>query len=169
MVETWERQTSARHELECLQIQEHNHTVILMFSTQKKEVSALYSKHMSYFLCSDNKGVRLIAYPERDEGLTSKDQYIKPLLCTLHLNTVDGVKGTHSKVVIRVKFCRNCLKSIPRVLLELLVMYYSLNSARTPIKVHKGDAKWPLFVNKHLFWWSASITLDNDNDVLTEF
>ena len=26
-----------------------------------------------------------------------------------------------------------------------------------------------LFVNKPLFWWSASITLDNNNDVLTDF
>ena len=24
---------------------------------------------------------------------------------------------------------------------------------------------WPLFVNKQLFWWSISKTLDNDNDV----
>ena len=34
----------------------------------------------------------------------------------------------------------------------------------TPIKTHEGDEKWPLFVNKQLFWWSASITLDNNND-----
>ena len=40
--------------------------------------------------------------------------------------------------------------------------------ARTSIKAHKCDGKWPLFVNKQLFWWSASITLDNNNDVLTE-
>ena len=32
-----------------------------------------------------------------------------------------------------------------------------------------GADKWPLFVNKQLFWWSASITLDNNNDVLTDF
>ena len=38
---------------------------------------------------------------------------------------------------------------------------------RTPIKTHRGDEKWPLFVNKQLFWWSASITLDNNNGVLT--
>ena len=25
------------------------------------------------------------------------------------------------------------------------------------------------FVNKQLFWWSASITLDNNNDVSTDF
>ena len=41
--------------------------------------------------------------------------------------------------------------------------------ARTPIKTNKGDEKWPLLVNKQLFWWSASITLDNTNDVLTAF
>ena len=40
--------------------------------------------------------------------------------------------------------------------------------ARTPIKTHKGEGKWPLFVNKQLFWWSASITLDNNNAVLTD-
>ena len=40
--------------------------------------------------------------------------------------------------------------------------------ARTPIKIHKGVEKWPLFVNKQLFWWSASITLDNNNAVLTD-
>ena len=39
---------------------------------------------------------------------------------------------------------------------------------RTPIKTPKGDEKWPLFVNKQLFWWSASITWDNNNDVLTD-
>ena len=37
------------------------------------------------------------------------------------------------------------------------------------IKTHKGDEKRPLFVNKQLFWWSASITLDNNNDVLADF
>ena len=35
-------------------------------------------------------------------------------------------------------------------------------------ETHKGDEKWPLFVNKQLFWWSASITLDNNNGVLTD-
>ena len=34
--------------------------------------------------------------------------------------------------------------------------------------MHSGDEKWPLFVNKLLFWWSASITLDNNNAVLTD-
>ena len=37
------------------------------------------------------------------------------------------------------------------------------------IKTHKGDEKWPLFVNKQLFWWSASVTLDNNKGVLTDF
>ena len=27
---------------------------------------------------------------------------------------------------------------------------------------HIKVMKWPLFVNKPLFWWSASITLDNN-------
>ena len=45
---------------------------------------------------------------------------------------------------------------------------YSWNLAKTPIKTHNGDEKWPLFVNKQLFWWSASITFDNNNAVLTD-
>ena len=40
---------------------------------------------------------------------------------------------------------------------------------RTPIQTHEGDQKWPLFVNKQLFRWLASVTLDNTNDVLTDF
>ena len=47
-------------------------------------------------------------------------------------------------------------------------MYYSWNLARTPIKTLKGAGKWPFFVNKQLFWCSASITWDNNNDVLTD-
>ena len=43
------------------------------------------------------------------------------------------------------------------------------DQARIPIKTHKGDEKWPLFVNKQLFWWSTSIPLNNNNDVLTDF
>ena len=35
-------------------------------------------------------------------------------------------------------------------------------------KTHKGDEKWPLFLNKQLFLWSAPITLDNNNAVLTD-
>ena len=30
------------------------------------------------------------------------------------------------------------------------------NLAKTPIKNHKGDEKWPLFLNKQMFRWSAS-------------
>ena len=52
--------------------------------------------------------------------------------------------------------------------LELLVKYHSSNLAKTPIKPYKGVHKWPVFVNKQLFWWSASITLDNNNAVLTD-
>ena len=59
-------------------------------------------------------------------------------------------------------------ESISKVQLKLLVKYHSLNLAGTPIKTHKGDEKWPLFVNKQLFWWSASITLDSSNDVLPD-
>ena len=38
-----------------------------------------------------------------------------------------------------------------------------------PIEAHLGNEKWPLFLNKQLFCWSASITLDNNNDVPTDF
>ena len=48
-------------------------------------------------------------------------------------------------------FKLNRLKSIPSVQLDLLVKYYSLTLARTPIKTCKGNEKWPLFVNKQLF------------------
>ena len=52
----------------------------------------------------------------------------------------------------------------------VLVKYYSCNLARTPIKTHKNYEKWPLFViNKQLFWWTASITLDINNNVLADF
>ena len=44
----------------------------------------------------------------------------------------------------------------------------SLMKFRTPTKTHKGDEKWPLFGKKQLFWWSASIRLDNNNAVLTD-
>ena len=44
------------------------------------------------------------------------------------------------------------LKSILRVQVELLVKYYLRNLARTPDKTYKGDEKWPLVVNKQLFW-----------------
>ena len=53
--------------------------------------------------------------------------------------------------------------------LELFMKYYSCKLARIPIKTHKGDEKWPLFVNKQLFWWSRSITLENNSDVLADF
>ena len=57
-------------------------------------------------------------------------------------------------------YSKSQVRAIGKVLLIL---------ARTPIKTHKGDGKWPLFENKQLFWWSASITLDNNNDVLADF
>ena len=58
-------------------------------------------------------------------------------------------------------YSKSLLKAIGKVL--------HMKLARTPIKTHEGNGKWPLFVNKQLFWWSASITLDNNNDVLTDF
>ena len=48
-----------------------------------------------------------------------------------------------------------------------MIKYYSWNLASTPTKTYKDYEKWPLRVNKQLFWWFASITLDNNN-VLTD-
>ena len=55
-------------------------------------------------------------------------------------------------------------KSLVRTIGKVLLM----NLARTTIKSYKGDEKWPLFVNQQLFWWSALITLDKNNAVLTD-
>ena len=52
-------------------------------------------------------------------------------------------------------------KSLVRAIGKVFLMKLSL--------AHNGDNKWPLFVNKLLFWWFASITLNNNNDVLTDF
>ena len=51
-----------------------------------------------------------------------------------------------------------------------MIELYSKSVVRAirKVKTHKGDEKWPLFVNKQLFWWSAS-TLDNNSDVLEDF
>ena len=49
---------------------------------------------------------------------------------------------------------------------EIRLKSENLHPCRIPIRTHKSDEKWPLFVNKQLFWWSASITLDNNNEIL---
>ena len=73
-------------------------------------------------------------------------------------------------MVIQVNFCKNELMvkiystSLVRAIGKVLLM----NLARTPIKIHKGDGKWPLLVYKQLLWWSILITYDNNNDVLTD-
>ena len=56
-------------------------------------------------------------------------------------------------------------KSLVRAIGKVLLIK---NLARTSIKICKGDEKWPLFVNNQLFWWSTSITSDNNDDVLTD-
>ena len=56
-----------------------------------------------------------------------------------------------------------CSVGLVRAIGKVLLMKF-----RTPIKTHKVEEKWPLFVNKKLFWWSASISLDNSNAVLTD-
>ena len=58
---------------------------------------------------------------------------------------------TRSKVVIWVK----------RIQTELTVKIWSKSLVRVMGKVL-------LIINKQLFWWFASITLDNNNAVLTD-
>ena len=55
-------------------------------------------------------------------------------------------------------------KSLVRAIGKVLCMEF-----KHQLKPHKDDRKWPLCVNKQLFLWSASITLDNTNCVSTEF
>ena len=57
----------------------------------------------------------------------------------------------------------------PKGLVRAIGKVLLMKLARTTIKTNKGYEKWPLLVNKPLFWWSASIALDNNNDVLTDF
>ena len=74
-------------------------------------------------------------------------------------------------MVIWVKYLQTELmveiysKSLVRAIGKVFLVKMSKN----PIKTHKGDAKWPLFINKQLFWWSTSIPSDNNNGVLTDF
>ena len=83
---------------------------------------------------------------------------------------------TRSTVVIWVNFFQCelmveiCPKGLVRTISKVLLMKFCQNTnfARIPIKTHKGDVKWPLFVNKQLFWQSASITFGNNYDVLTD-
>ena len=51
--------------------------------------------------------------------------------------------------------------SLVRAIGKVICMHFIL--ART------HDGKWPFFVNKQLFWWSASTTLDNNKDILPDF
>ena len=73
-------------------------------------------------------------------------------------------------MVIRVIFFQTelmveiCSERLVRAIGKVLLMKFSKNTNKS----HKRDGKLPLFVNKQLFWWSASITLDNNNDGLTD-
>ena len=70
------------------------------------------------------------------------------------------VKKIQTELMVKI-YSKSLVRAIGKVL--------HMTSSRTPIKTCRGDEKWPLFVNKQLFWWSASIIMDNDNDVLTDF
>ena len=84
-----------------------------------------------------------------------------------------ALKGTQhaTLLVIWVKICQTDFmsgiysKSPVRAICKVLVMKLD----RTPNKTNKSDKKWPLFVNKQLFWWSASITLGNNKIFLQTF
>ena len=69
-------------------------------------------------------------------------------------------KNVQSKLIVEI-YSKSLVRAIGKVFLMKLSQVTILN--------HKGDAKWPLFINKQLFWWSASIALDNNNDVLADF
>ena len=68
------------------------------------------------------------------------------------------VKNIQNELMVEM-YCKSLVIAIGKV----------LHFAGPPIKTHKGDEKWPLFVNKWLFCRSALITLDNNKDVLTDF
>ena len=73
-------------------------------------------------------------------------------------------------MVIRVNFVKAelmveiCSMGLVRAIAKSTTHEIDLEHPLKPIKVMK---KWPLFVNKQLFWWSSLITLDNNNAVLT--
>ena len=46
-------------------------------------------------------------------------------------------------------------KRLVRAIGKVSLMSFSSNTNKT----HQGEGKWPLFVNKQLFWWSISITM----------
>ena len=51
-------------------------------------------------------------------------------------------------------------KSLVTAIGKVSLMTFSWNTNQ------KGDEKWPSFIYRQLFWWSASIILENNNDVL---
>ena len=67
---------------------------------------------------------------------------------------VKWVKNIETEIMVEIKS-----KSLGKAICEVLLMKFSYK---------KSDEKWPLCLNKQLFWWSASIRLDNYNGVLTE-
>ena len=74
---------------------------------------------------------------------------------------ITWVKNSETELMAEI-YSKSQIRAIGKVLLIKLV--------RIPLKTQKGDEKWPLFVKKtQLFWWSALTTLDNNNDVLTDF
>ena len=48
-----------------------------------------------------------------------------------------------------------CSKSLVRAIGKVLL----INLARTQIETHKGDEKWPLFVNNKCLWHSNPLQL----------
>ena len=57
-------------------------------------------------------------------------------------------------------------KRLVRAIGKILFMKLSHNTNQTHIKVMQNGL---CFVNKQLFWWFASITLDINNGVFTDF
>ena len=77
----------------------------------------------------------------------------RPLSKIMEPSPLSNIKG-HMKLIVEIySNSASLLIAIGKVF--LMIMSKNAN------KTHKGDTNWPLFVNKQLFCWSASITLDN--------
>ena len=84
----------------------------------------------------------------------------------MSINAVNYREPIHSVVVIWVK--KNQTQLMVEIYFKSLV---KIELKHKFIETNKSDEKCPLFVfvNKQLFWWSASITSDTKNDVVTNF
>ena len=52
---------------------------------------------------------------------------------------------------------------------SFFIKCHSSSYIKTSTVIYKNVANWLLLVNKRQFWWSASITLDNNNVLIVDF